>query len=253
MYVQAANVFRIQKDGRAAGQAFEKAAAAQQKCDSKDEAANTLVEAFKSYKQTDPEDAVRVLKQSIQLFTLRGQFRRAANYQMDLGGIYEKELNNPSEAIAAYDTAGEWYFQDQAEALANKAFLKVADLAALSGNYEKAINRFDHVAKASLNNNLTKWSLKDYFLKAGLCRLAEQDTVAAENAVSQYIDWEPSFATTRECLLLQDVITCVKDGDPEALSTKLFEYDQFSKLDNWKATILLKIKNDIVNQEDDLL
>lgn len=253
MYIQAANVYRIQKDGRSAGQAFEKAAEVQQKCSAKDEAASTLVEAFKSYKQTDPEDAVRVLKQSIELFTLRGQFRRAANYEMDLGGIYETELHDAIEAIKAYDTAGEWYFQDQAEALANKAFLKVADLAALNQDYEKAISRYEQVAKGSLSNSLTKWSLKDYFLKAGLCHLAEQDIVAAERAVSQYLDWDPSFATTRECLLLQDVIECVKESDTEALSSKLMEYDQFSKLDNWKATILLKIKNDIVNQEDDLL
>lgn len=172
---------------------------------------------------------------------------------MDLGAIYENELHNPTEAITAYDTAGEWYLQDQAEALSNKAFLKVADLAALNEDYERAISRFEQVAKASLNNNLTKWSLKDYFLKAGLCHLAEQDIVAAERAVAQYIDWEPSFATTRECLLLQSVIDSVKEGDPEALATTLFDYDKFSKLDNWKATILLKIKNDIANQEDDLL
>lgn len=172
---------------------------------------------------------------------------------MDLGAIYETELVNIPEAITAYDTAGEWFFQDQAEALANKAFLKVADLAALNEDYGKAIEKYEQVAKASLNNNLTKWSLKDYFLKAGLCHLAEQDIVATERSISQYMDWEPSFAATRECQLLNDVVQCVKDGDSEQLSTKLFEYDQFSKLDNWKATILLKIKNNIATAEDDLL
>lgn len=196
---------------------------------------------------------MRVLKQAIQLFTLRGQFRRAANYEMDLGGIYEKELINITEAIAAYDTAGEWYFQDQAEALANKAFLKVADLAALNGDYARAVVRYEQVARASLNNNLTKWSLKEYFLKAGLCYIAEQDLVAADRALAQYMDWEPSFVGTRECLLLQDVLQSVRDGDSEQLSAKLFEYDQFSKLDNWKATVLLKIKNNIASAEDDIL
>lgn len=172
---------------------------------------------------------------------------------MDLGAIFENELSNIPEAISSYDTAGEWYYQDQAEALANKAFLKVADLSAMEGNYARAIERYEQVARASLNNNLTKWSLKEYFLKAGLCHVAEQDLVAADRALAQYMDWEPSFATTRECMLLQDVINCVKDGDAEQLSQKLFEYDQFSKLDNWKAAILLKIKNNIATAEDDLL
>lgn len=137
--------------------------------------------------------------------------------------------------------------------LANKAFIKVADLAALSGNYAKSVEKYEQVAKQSLNNQLAKWSLKDYFLKAGLCHIAAQDIVAAERALGQYMDWDPGFATTRECQLLHDVIATVKEGDEKMFSTKLFEYDQFSKLDRWKTTILLKIKGNIESAEDDIL
>jgi len=56
--------------------------------------------------------------------------------------------------------------------LANKVFLKVADLAAILEDYNKAITRYEQVARASANSNLMKWSLKDYFLKAGICHLA---------------------------------------------------------------------------------
>lgn len=56
--------------------------------------------------------------------------------------------------------------------LANKLFLKVGDLAALEGDYYKAIENFERVAKSSINNNLMKWSVKDYLLKAGICHLA---------------------------------------------------------------------------------
>lgn len=58
--------------------------------------------------------------------------------------------------------------------LANKLFLKVADLAALEGEYQQAIGNFEKVANSSVNNNLMKWSVKDYFLKAGMCHLASQ-------------------------------------------------------------------------------
>lgn len=57
--------------------------------------------------------------------------------------------------------------------LANKVYLKVADLAALEKMYGKAIERYEGVARTSANNNLMKWSLKDYFLKAGFCHLAQ--------------------------------------------------------------------------------
>jgi alpha-soluble NSF attachment protein len=39
------------------------------------------------------------------------------------------------------------------------------------GQYDKAIEKFEQVAYASLDNQLTKWSLKEYFLKAGLCHI----------------------------------------------------------------------------------
>lgn len=56
--------------------------------------------------------------------------------------------------------------------LANKLYLKVADLAAIAGDYYKSIEHYEKVAKASVASNLMKWSVKDYFLKAGICHLA---------------------------------------------------------------------------------
>ena len=174
--------------GKEAGQALEKAAQMQLKTDDRDDAGNTLVEAYKSYRRTDPKDAARVLKQAISLFTGKGNFRRAAGYQFNLAELYEAEteLFKPEDALEAYDTAAEWYASDSADAyavqisiwlidsLANKTLLKVADLAALAGQYSRAIERYDAVARASLNSNLTKWSVKDYFFKAGACYLANK-------------------------------------------------------------------------------
>jgi alpha-soluble NSF attachment protein len=118
LYTQAANAFRLQKLGKEAGQALEKAAACQMKTDERDDAANTLVEAYKSYRRTDPADAARVLKQAIALFTGKGNFRRAAGYQFNLAELYEAEteLFGLEEALEAYDAAGEWYASDQADA-----------------------------------------------------------------------------------------------------------------------------------------
>ena len=56
--------------------------------------------------------------------------------------------------------------------LSNKLYLKVADLAALQADYYKSIENYEKVAKSSVSNNLMKWSVKDYFLKAGMCHLA---------------------------------------------------------------------------------
>ena len=90
----------------------------------------------------------------------------------------------------------------------------MADLAALEGQYGRAIEAYEQVAIASLNSNLTKWSVKDYYLKAGACHLANrvcplkcsskgQDPIATKQAIGRYVEQDPTFASTRECILLQ--------------------------------------------------
>ncbi|KAI7092799.1 hypothetical protein KC324_g21939, partial [Hortaea werneckii] len=156
-----------QKSSKEAGQCFEKAASLQtNQLKEPDDAANTLTEAFKSYRKDEPEDAARCLEQAIQHYTLKGNFRRAATHKQNLAELYEVEMGDGKRAAEAYETAAGWYENDNAEALANKLFLKLADLSALESDYYKAISNYEKVAKSSINNNLMKWSVKEYLLKA---------------------------------------------------------------------------------------
>ncbi|KAH0609936.1 uncharacterized protein H6S33_012482 [Morchella sextelata] len=250
LYTQAANAFRMNKLGREAGQAFEKAAEIQLKINEPDDAANTHVEAYKAYKKDDPSAAARVLEKAISHYTLKGNFRRAATHQQNLAELFELELGDIKRAIDAYELAGDWFQGDNAEALANKVFLKVADLAALEQMYPKAIERYEGVARSSAGNNLMKWSLKDYFLKAGICHMAAGDKIAAKRALESYTEMDITFPSTRECQLLQSIIEAVDQGDDEAFSDTVFQYDQLSKLDKWKTTMLLRVKETIINEDD---
>ncbi|PWY89581.1 vesicular-fusion protein sec17 [Aspergillus sclerotioniger CBS 115572] len=252
LYTQAANAFRVQKQNKEAGLAFEKAASIQnQNLNEPDDAANTLTEAFKVYRKSDPEDAARVLSGAIQHYVLKGNLRRAATQQQHLAEVYEVELGDTKKALEAYEKAAEWFDGDNAEALANKHYLKAADLAALEGDYYKAIEHYERIGRASINNNLMKWSVKDYFLKGGICHLATNDLVATNRALENYRDIDTTFASTREHQLLVDLIQTIEAGDQEAFADKLFQFDQLSKLDKWKTTLLLRIKNNIEEQGED--
>lgn len=135
--------------------------------------------------------------------------------------------------------------------LANKLYLKLADLSALAEDYYKATSNYERIAKSSINNNLMKWSVKEYLLKAGICHLATGDLVAMNRALESYRDLDPSFTQTREHQLLVDLSEAVGEGDQDKFADKLFQYDQMSKLDKWKTTLLLRVKDKIVEQEDD--
>jgi alpha-soluble NSF attachment protein len=129
--------------------------------------------------------------------------------------------------------------------LANKLLLKVADIAALEKDYFKAIENFEKVAQQSVSNNLMRYSVKDYLLKAGLSHLASGDIVSAQRALEKYRDWDPSFASTREHQLLVDVTEALESNDQEKFADKLYAYDQMSRLDKWKTTMLLRVKENI--------
>lgn len=117
LYTQAANAFRMQKAGKEAGQAFERAAAIQtSNLKEPDDAANTLTEAYKSYRKDEPDDAARVLEQAISHYTLKGNFRRAATHKQNLAELYEVELGDQRRAMEAYETAAGWFENDNAEA-----------------------------------------------------------------------------------------------------------------------------------------
>ena len=107
----------MQKAGKEAGQCFEKAAAMQQsKLNEPDDAANTLTEAYKSYRKDEPEDAARCLEQAINHYTLKGNFRRAAGHKQNLAELYEVELGDMKRAAESYEVAAGWFEADNAEA-----------------------------------------------------------------------------------------------------------------------------------------
>lgn len=100
-----------------AGQAFEQAAAIQTgKLNEPDDAANTMTEAFKVYRKTDPLDAARCLDFAIDQYTKKGNFRRAATHKQNLAEMFEVELGDQKRAIESYELAASWFESDNAEA-----------------------------------------------------------------------------------------------------------------------------------------
>lgn len=53
------------------------------------------------------------------------------------------------------------------------------------------------------------------------------------------------FPDSRECKLLENLIQAIEDKDLKAFRTALKEYDNISKLDAWKTSVFLVIKNNL--------
>jgi alpha-soluble NSF attachment protein len=124
-------------------------------------------------------------------------------------------------------------------------------MAALEGDYYKAIEQYEKVASVSINNNLMRYSVKEYFLKAGICHLATGDLVATRRALEKFAEMDPSFTAQREYGLLNDLFDAVEAANPDQFTDKLYQYDQISKLDKWKTAMLVKVKSSIAEPEDE--
>jgi alpha-soluble NSF attachment protein len=75
--------------------------------------------------------------------------------------------------------------------------------------------------------------------------------VGVNRFLEQARELDPTFAQTREHQLLVDVAEAVEEGDQEKFADKLYQYDQMSKLDKWKTTLLLRVKEGIEEKGED--
>eukprot|EP01123_Difflugia_compressa_P014522 TRINITY_DN760_c0_g1_i3.p1 TRINITY_DN760_c0_g1~~TRINITY_DN760_c0_g1_i3.p1 ORF type:complete len:184 (-),score=36.98 TRINITY_DN760_c0_g1_i3:88-558(-) len=151
-----------------------------------------------------------------------------------------------------YETAADYFENDSSPSSANNCLLKVAQFAASLLNFHRAFELFEQVANASISNNLLKWSVKEYFLKAGLCHLAEGDIVATKKAIERYAQLSPEFNGTREHKFLLQITEAFENYDVEEFKNAVAEFDSISKLDPWKTAILVTISDKITeeNTED---
>ena len=208
------------------------------------DAASSYQDAALCYKKTNTPQAVLLYKEVVSIHIDLGRFTTAAKVQKEIGELYEAEGDSAS-ASEAYQTAADYYQAEENNSTANQMLLKVAGLAATQKDYKRAIEIYEQVGIASLESNLLKFSVKDYLLRAGLCRLATGELGAVVNALERYEGMDATFATTREGVLLRDLTTAFEAQDEDIFTTKVREFDEISRLDAQKTSLLLEIKNQI--------
>lgn len=187
-------------------------------------------------------EAIQALQQAIQIITERGRFHTAANHEKTIAEIYENDLINIEKALEAYELAADWYAAEDASVLSTQCSLKAAHFCGELEQYDKAISIFEKAAANSVDNSLTKWSVKEYLLKAGILHLAQNDLVATSDALQRYCNMDMTFSETREYKFLENLYQDVQEGDIDAFTQHVADYDSLTKLDPWKTKLLLKIK-----------
>ena len=231
-------------------EAYDKCAQCHIKLSSPHEAATQLVAAADMFRRVEPASSITYYQKAISMFCEMGRFSTAAKHCEMIGDLYEKD-NNVEEAITFFQQAGDYYMGEDATSKANKCFDKVAKHSATLSRYDKASEIFENLAGACLEKNLLKFNARNQFLHAGDCLLARGDLVASRQSIDRFKDMDYTFADSRECKLLENILTSYEDYNVDEYADHLYAYDSVSPLDPWLTSILLRVKNAMVEEGEE--
>jgi len=152
-----------------------------------------------------------------------------------LGERSRSDLVNLEKATEAYERAAEMYAEENQKSAANSCLVKAAQFYAQNEKYREvcprgdaprraclaasadsapchrarrpcacqAIKLYMELGKASIDNALTRWSVKDYFFKAGICYLCNEDLEGCRKALDQFDNLDSTFSSSREAKFLK--------------------------------------------------
>jgi alpha-soluble NSF attachment protein len=252
LYNKAGNLYKLAKKMDEAAEAYKKAAAVYLRANSPHDAAGAYANAANCIKKHSPREARACLQEAVEIHTDGGRFSLAAKLQKDIAEMCEAE-DDLDAAMDAYQKAADFYEGENSPSAAKSCLVKVATFAASKGDYAKAIEIFEQLGTSVVDDRLLKWGARDYFFKAGLCHLAQNDLVASKRAVEKYKDICATFSRERECELLEEIIAACENYDVEAFTQAVAKYDSITKIEPWKVDLLVKIKNNIKEEDNDAL
>jgi len=257
LYSKAAAQYKIAKAWQEAGDCYVKAAENANLSNNPHDALNHYTNAAKCFKTAgSTADAVRMFELVVAKQQENNKFSVAAKLYKEIGEMEEADLKF-GNAIAAYEKAADCFTADDAQTSADQMYIKVADLAAMEEDYKRAIELYERVSLASVDNNLTKWSVTDYLFKACLCWLALSAKAGNDrgrlvrDALDKYKDMHAQFEQSREYQFLDKLVPAFEERDVEAFQDEVANFDMMFKIDRFKSTLLLKAKNSIMNPADE--
>ena len=201
------------------------------------------------YKKNNINKAIHIMNLAIDINIDSGNFSLAAKQEKIVAEMYEENTDN-KKAMYHYSLAADYYEIEHSTGNANRMKLKKAYYLATLKQYKQAITIYKKVAIDSVNNILIRFSVKDYLFRAMLCHLAffaEQDELNRNielciSAHEEYINIDVNYEDSREGILIQSLLKGIEEENFTVIMSSIRDYDRINKLDFWKSSMLLKIK-----------
>ncbi|MES1922789.1 hypothetical protein MHBO_004313 [Bonamia ostreae] len=194
-------------------------------------------------------------EKAIKIYKDKNSFSYVAKLHKEMGQSLSK-TNKFESAAKHLNLAGQFYESEDQTVTSCNCFFDEAVCRANTKQFLEAAEIFEKVAQVYVQNKLLRWSAKDCLFSAFLCRIAIFQNLNISDFLSKYCDIDSNFASTREYEYSQKLVKALNDNDSEKFSDALYEADSKLKLDNWKVSILVSVREKIgenvqVQDEDD--
>ena len=261
-FEKAATQYKLAKRWRESAAAWDRCAEMQMKTDNPHEAASSNIEAAVMLKKCDRGGAAERYRKAVDHYLGMNRLSMAAKFHKEVGdlciegadecmakGEDKEAAEMRREALEAYQAAADLYDTEEQTSTSNGLKQKAAELLGEEREYIQAAELFERVGRDALKSNLLKFGAKDHLFKAGIMALCTGDTVRVGNSIDRYCGWDPAFDGTRECDLLRDLKDAFDLEDAPLFATKAKEFNDLSRLDPWKTSMLLRVRQLIDDKE----
>nr|CAG8438252.1 10398_t:CDS:2 [Entrophospora candida]CAG8521365.1 12638_t:CDS:2 [Entrophospora candida] len=219
------------------------------------EAAGCYEDAYKSLQQTkQPDKAIEMLEKAALIYEINDrQSTRAARIYEQIAEQYKKStvnssLKNLGKALTAHEKAAE-LFEREGDGRHLYSIISQAEVAAEIGYYDKSILLFDSIMFTVANDNLLQYKATGFIYCQCICMIGLGDWIRLEKFLADSIDLYPTFADSRECKFIKELITARNSFDPSTFATACKNFDNFSKLSPWQTNILLQAKKSLETED----
>jgi alpha-soluble NSF attachment protein len=200
----------------------------------------------------------KCFEESINHHVDSNQFSQAAKLYQEMAELYLAQ-QQVDEAVDYYFKANDAFANANSATSGYQCLIKAADALVSQKQYKKAIGLYEKVAAQSYND-LGKWSVKEYFFKALLSQLANEqkefvsNVEMAKTSMGKYMEEFPQFRDTREQQFVQKLIDAFEEESEEKFGDAVFEFDRISRLNPWFTALVAEVKKQLVKgDEADLL
>lgn len=203
-----------------------------------DKAAITLADAGRMYAKL-PETLNQAMDSfllSVRIYRNNSQPINAAHLLAEAGQIFQ-ENDDKNKAIKMYIDAAQIYEDENHPLEAVTQLTIAADICCLQNEFIKASDLYRYSTKIQINNKLTQFTSSEYCLKSVICRMEANDAVGAEELMNDFIDIYPEWKQSKEYEMIAACNVAILNGDLDAFSNAVTQYDQIKELDNWTKKI----------------